>query len=184
MGTHRDKIARTIIIPALLFALALTPQSGYLRKASAAFSYNVSIVNLGFTPQNLTVHTGDTVTWTNNDPLLYELYFQYTNGTSLALSPFLQPGDTYSLRFTTCRNVQYVTISSLTTAVGNVRVLLQGDVNGDGNVNIIDLATVGSQFGKTIGMPGFKPAADLNNDGVIDIVDLVLVARPFGNHCV
>jgi len=59
----------------------------------------------------------------------------------------------------------------------------KGDVSGDCKVDIVDLATVGSTFGKVIGQAGYNPAADLNNDGVINIVDLVLVAGTFGQSC-
>lgn len=76
--------------------------------------------------------------------------------------------------------------------LGNNQVILganaftskfKGDVSGDCKVDIVDLATVGSTFGKTRGQPGFNAAADLNNDGVINIVDLVLVAGSFGQSC-
>ena len=50
-----------------------------------------------------------------------------------------------------------------------------GDVNGDGVVNILDLALVGSSFGQT-----GQNDADVNRDGVVNIVDLVLVASAFG----
>jgi len=59
----------------------------------------------------------------------------------------------------------------------------KGDVSGDCRVDIVDLATVGAQFGKTSTTPGFNAAADLNNDGTINIVDLVLVAGNFGQFC-
>ncbi len=49
------------------------------------------------------------------------------------------------------------------------------DVNGDGEVNILDLVAVAAKFGE-------KEAgnADVNGDGVVDIRDLVLVAGAFG----
>ncbi len=66
---------------------------------------------------------------------------------------------------------------------GTFTVKLKGDVSGDCQVDIIDLATVGSTFGKTQGNSGFNPTADLNNDLAINIVDLVLVAGSFGQTC-
>ena len=49
------------------------------------------------------------------------------------------------------------------------------DVNGDGEVNILDLVAVSSKLGE-------KDAgtADVNADGTVDIRDLVLVAGAFG----
>lgn len=50
------------------------------------------------------------------------------------------------------------------------------DVNGDGTVDISDLALVSSNFGKTDeGITG-----DVNDDGIVDISDLVLVGGHFG----
>ena len=48
---------------------------------------------------------------------------------------------------------------------------LSADVNGDGEVNILDLVAVANAFGKA------EP--DLNGDGVVNIQDLVIVANAF-----
>ena len=53
---------------------------------------------------------------------------------------------------------------------------IKEDVNGDGVVNILDLAIVSSLFGTT-----GDNDADVNEDGVVDIIDLVLVANAFGD---
>ena len=49
------------------------------------------------------------------------------------------------------------------------------DVNGDGIVNILDLVSVSSNFGKT-----GENTADVNGDGIVNIVDLVKVAGAMG----
>ena len=51
------------------------------------------------------------------------------------------------------------------------------DVNGDGNVNILDLVLVAYDLGNT----GANLAADVSGDGVVNILDLVLVAGMFGD---
>ena len=145
--------------------------------------YNVAIQNEAFSPPLVTVHAGDNVVWTNMDPLLYELYFQYGKG-GTALSPFLQQGQTFTLSFSSCDTITYVTVSSPVTITGTINVRIQGDVNGDGRVDITDLVLVGSHFGSTTGSATFYPPADLDQDGLIDIVDLVLVASHFGSTCV
>ena len=52
---------------------------------------------------------------------------------------------------------------------------LAADVNGDGQVDVLDLVAVAAAFGET----GETPA-DVNEDGVVDIRDLVAVAAAFG----
>lgn len=49
-----------------------------------------------------------------------------------------------------------------------------GDLNADGQIDILDIAFVGARFGSA------DPAADLTADGVVDIRDLVLPASNFG----
>jgi phosphate transport system substrate-binding protein len=68
-------------------------------------------------------------------------------------------------------NLQGGTIWTLTRSV---------DVNGDGAINIIDLAVCAIHFGTTIGQPNYSAKADFNADGVVNIVDLVVVAGNFG----
>ncbi|MCL4834761.1 MAG: hypothetical protein KJZ86_20140, partial [Caldilineaceae bacterium] len=53
--------------------------------------------------------------------------------------------------------------------------LLGGDINGDNQVNIFDLAIVGSQYGNTGPSPG-----DVNADNRVNIQDLSLVSGNFG----
>ena len=50
------------------------------------------------------------------------------------------------------------------------------DVNGDGVINILDLAAVAANFGQT----GQNPA-DVNGDGVVNVNDIVLVAGAMGD---
>jgi hypothetical protein len=52
--------------------------------------------------------------------------------------------------------------------------LISGDVNGDNEINILDLSYVGAKFS------GTDAKADLNGDGVVDILDLTLVGANFG----
>ena len=65
---------------------------------------------------------------------------------------------------------------------GNITVRLMGDVNGDGRVDLRDIALVARAFGSTPGSPNWNPAADLNGDGIVNMQDIALVARHFGSH--
>ncbi len=55
-----------------------------------------------------------------------------------------------------------------------VQTLGSADVNGDGEINILDIVLVASEFGKNLEDLSV-PAADVNGDSVVNILDLVLV---------
>ena len=63
--------------------------------------------------------------------------------------------------------VRFETIDSPSVAIT--------DINGDGEVNILDLVLVANAFGEN------NPKADINGDGEVNILDLVTVANAFGN---
>ncbi len=62
---------------------------------------------------------------------------------------------------------------TLRTADVGQLTLLAGDVNGDGIINILDIAAISSKFDTA------DPLADLNADGLVDIFDIVLAARNY-----
>ena len=68
------------------------------------------------------------------------------------------------------------TASATVDGTPGQRVVLLGDVNGDGIVNILDLVLVASQFGET----GETPA-DVNGDGTVNVQDLVSVANAWNS---
>ena len=55
--------------------------------------------------------------------------------------------------------------------------LVTGDVNRDGQVNVLDMILVSRHFGKDASV---NPQADVNRDGVINIQDLIVVAQHLG----
>jgi hypothetical protein len=63
---------------------------------------------------------------------------------------------------------------------GAVFRTLQGDVNGDGVVDVFDLSIVGSAYGCFEGQPGYNTDADLNEDGLVDGRDLAMVTINWG----
>ena len=56
---------------------------------------------------------------------------------------------------------------------------LNGDVNQDGTVNILDIVLVGQNLGQK---PPSDPRTDVNNDGQVNVLDLVLVAEQLGEN--
>lgn len=69
-------------------------------------------------------------------------------------------------------------MQSLTvTLIGEViETTLQGDANGDGTVDLLDLDILGSEFGS---MSGVSPA-DFNGDTNVDLLDLDILGANFG----
>jgi GDSL-like Lipase/Acylhydrolase family/Dockerin type I domain len=57
---------------------------------------------------------------------------------------------------------------------------LQGDLNGDGRVDGIDLVRFGRSFGSQRGDTSWNEDADFNADGKIDGLDLAVLASNFG----
>lgn len=65
-----------------------------------------------------------------------------------------------------------------TTVPGPVPPLLGGDVDDSGNIDVNDLATVGTAFGQTP-VGGADTGADVNGDDIVNIFDLVLAGGNF-----
>ena len=91
---------------------------------------------------------------------------------------------------TPCRNYTITAIATIpmeSDATDNalesplkVKVRILGDINGDGKVDIKDIAAVAVAFGSYPGLPRWNHSADLSQDGKIDIRDIALAARNFG----
>jgi len=58
--------------------------------------------------------------------------------------------------------------------------VLEGDLNGDGYVDIFDAVKVALAFGSQYGDPNYDLIADVNKDGIVDIFDMVVVAIHYG----
>jgi PKD repeat protein len=58
--------------------------------------------------------------------------------------------------------------------------VLEGDLNNDGTIDIIDIAIVARAFGSKPGEPRWNELADLDKSGKVDIRDITKVAREYG----
>ncbi|MEM1550305.1 MAG: dockerin type I domain-containing protein [Candidatus Bathyarchaeia archaeon] len=64
----------------------------------------------------------------------------------------------------------------------NETIVLEGDINGDGTVNHIDLALLAKHYSSRFGEARYLLAADLNVDGRIDYLDLAILAKNYGKQ--
>lgn len=60
---------------------------------------------------------------------------------------------------------------------------LEGDLNCDCRVDIVDIMLVANLWNSRLGDPGYDARYDLNQSGNIDIVDIMLVATRWGDSC-
>ena len=61
-------------------------------------------------------------------------------------------------------------------------IFLLGDLNGDGKVDVKDVAPVALAFGSYPGHSRWNPLADINKDGKVNVKDVALVSRAFGSE--
>lgn len=63
---------------------------------------------------------------------------------------------------------------------GLVLELINGDVDDDNEVNLVDYSMLANAFGFAIGDPEFDPYTDLNGDGETNLGDLAILSANFG----
>lgn len=65
-------------------------------------------------------------------------------------------------------------------AVGDPPPSPSPDLNGNGRIDITDIAIVGKAYGKSNNDPDYNSEADIDGNGVVDIRDITIVAVEFG----
>jgi len=61
-----------------------------------------------------------------------------------------------------------------------VRITVPGDVDGDFNVDIVDVVKITRIYRYEARHPYFDPDADINGDGLISILDVVICTSHYG----
>jgi hypothetical protein len=57
---------------------------------------------------------------------------------------------------------------------------INGDINGDNYINILDASVLNSSYGLTTGMSNFNDTSDLNCDGMVNILDASILNANYG----
>jgi parallel beta-helix repeat protein len=65
---------------------------------------------------------------------------------------------------------------------GVVKVVVPGDVNGDGFVELTDFFLASQAFGSYVGHPKWNSDADINDDGFVELQDFFIMSQHFGEH--
>ena len=124
----------------------------------------------------------------------------FTNQTIQVNIQTLMPGDTITLIYgnggydsgvtAPADQISTFIITTASTSEGTLRLIKQSpvvdvylhpwDVNGDGNVGILDLIIVASEFGKVVDRVLFGQNPDVNRDGLVNLLDLIAIEAHFG----
>jgi len=122
------------------------------------------------------------------------LYYNFSAGKRINAYPIdLGAGQSHTFLFAwntagiPCLNYTFTAVattpaSSNSLSDGTIAVRLVGDVNGDGRVDLRDIALVARAFGATPTSPNWNPFADLNGDSIVNMKDMAIVVRQFGKH--
>jgi len=71
-------------------------------------------------------------------------------------------------------------VEVVTTYGSEVPVACPGDVDGDGDTDLSDLAALLAAYGSSVGDPNYNPAADFDGDGDVDLTDLGFLLSDYG----
>jgi hypothetical protein len=140
----------------------------------------ITVSNSG-TPTISGTQTLVTITFTASIHHIWKLVTGYTNDLTDAI--YFQ---SISIGYASGPSLQYSRGDSTQINVGPDFAYtfspIQGDIDNNGVVDILDFVTVALAFGSTLNdpTPPWNPVADINNDGTVDIFDLVVIAANFG----
>lgn len=112
------------------------------------------------TVTNLTMGTSETLTFTWNTIIV--------------------PAGSYLISATATTVPGETNTEDNTHVYGYIIETILGDVTGEGEVDILDIATIASAYGASPGHPKWNPNADLDNSNSIDILDIAKAARNYG----
>jgi len=139
----------------------------------------------------LGIGTNYTITWEASDlnPLTYSVAYTRDGGINwipLALdlrensyvwnTSQLQSGSSYLVKVTANDGIN--TGEDISNSMFTATI--QGDINGDLIVNLLDIFALGKAYGSIHTSPNWNPNADINNDLVINALDLDILNKNYG----
>ncbi|UCE16709.1 MAG: hypothetical protein JSV12_03665, partial [Candidatus Bathyarchaeota archaeon] len=111
----RMRLATQLSVAAILLLLSLMIPNMLTHPVRALpDATNVTVSGFSFNPRNTAILEGDTVVWTNNDPVIHTLWFvNITDQSTFLLSPPIMPGESWSHNFTETATLQYYSFDRL-----------------------------------------------------------------------
>jgi len=133
-----------------------------------------------------------------NETVTVDLYYNFTANQQIGtMTTDLSPNETKTLTFvwntlgvqhchnytiTALANIQFDSNTTNNVKEGTIRikVRIMGDINGDGKVDMKDIAIAASAFGSYPSHSKWNPDADIDENDKIDLKDIALIAKHFG----
>lgn len=133
-----------------------------------------------------------------NETVTVDLYYNLTANQQIGtIVTDLSPNETKTLTFvwntlgvqhchnytiTALANIQFDSNTTNNVNEGTIRikVRIMGDINGDGKVDMKDIALAASAFGSYPSHPRWNPDADIDENYKINLKDIALISKHFG----
>lgn len=141
-------------------------------------------VNVTIENQGQTTETFNVTAYYDSIPIETKTVTNIPEGTSTVITftwnTTAVPKGNYTISSTASIILGETDTADNTYIDGWVLETILGDVNGDGQVNILDISLVAVSFRAEPGDPKWNPNADINNDNIVNILDISNVAKEFG----
>jgi len=114
MTSEKLSYRHRVITMLLSTVLVLSISTMLIQKTTAQTTRYITISSFAFQPQYPIVYLGDTVVWTNDDPVIHTLWFtRVSDGSTYLLSDPISPAATWSHTFDDTVNLQYYDMNRL-----------------------------------------------------------------------
>ncbi len=171
-----------------------TTMDGTIKITGLGFSENNFNVIQNGTEYAITVFSNSTISNFNYSYALQQITydstgFSQTTGSSVVISKellrcplavLISNNATEYIKSENSTHMFVHFIYSQTTASIKIWTTIDGDINGDRKVDMLDLWLAAKAFGSTPQSPNWNPLADVNFDGKVDMIDAWQIARNFG----
>jgi hypothetical protein len=163
-------------------APAAPPPPAFNKNGQASMRVRVQWLGRGNAPSDLWTQPLTLLLSAPGDPAILGRYEGTTDRNGVALYSNLPPGK-FDVHVKGPHSLQSaraaIGLADNATADIDMKVQIEGDVDGDNCVTIDDFSLVQGFLGTNKDMAGFDPKSDLNGDGVVTMADISLLRSGF-----